>query len=321
MKPPCPSARSTVARFRPDIRRPDIRRPHLAALLMLVVTALVVTLGARFTAPDATAATTDKTFETDDHVITQTPDGTVTIIDKKTQIAIQDTIDPATTGPTEKELATQADGLSHQFRNNLGWDLETDADRTRLLNETRALTQQLHNIPQATLNLTENAGIHTLRDIVDELNIVAGMDLVAEMDDPKNCRERCLIRHTAPIMLLGTGVAFNLRLLKNRMAKESSLYAADVVASITVITGLLLIFWSALDRDLRRMPVAIRLLARIAMIGLVGNVYKAWTEVIDYVAHSRATMRQAVTDAAQHLDTLTPDDEPATDYDLAKDEL
>jgi hypothetical protein len=33
------------------------------------------------------------------------------------------------------------------------------------------------------------------------------------------------------------------------------------------------------------------------------------------------TLRQAVTDAAQHVDTLTPDDEPATDYDLIKDEL
>jgi hypothetical protein len=32
-------------------------------------------------------------------------------------------------------------------------------------------------------------------------------------------------------------------------------------------------------------------------------------------------MRQEVTDAAKHIDSLTPDDDPATDYDLDKDEL
>jgi hypothetical protein len=304
MTPIRTSTRLAVTRF-----GPDTHHPRLYALLMLVVTALVVTLGTRFTAPDATAATTDKTFETDDHVVTQAQDGTITVVDKRTQIAVQDTVDPATAGLTDKELAAQADGLSHQLKNNLGWDLTIDADRTRLLNETRAFAQQLHNIPQTTLDLEENAGLRAVRDIVDE------------MDGTKTCRDRCLIADTARTMIMGVGLAHSLRILKSLLAEGGQPQVARAVALSTLVTGQLLAFWYMLERDLNNMPVAFTWMVRLMMTALLREVHQAFDDVVDYVAHSRTTMRQAVTDAAQNIDTLTPDDEPATDYDLAKDEL
>jgi hypothetical protein len=276
---------------------------------MLVVTALVVTLAARSTAPDATAATTDQTFETAGHVITQAPDGTVTILDKRTQTAVQGTADTTSPALTEQELAAKADGLSQQFKKNLGWDLESEADRTRLITETRNFSQQLHNIPQATLDLEENAVLRELRDIVDE------------MDGTKNCRERCLITETVKTVIVGLFMGASLRTLKNYITQGKPLYAHEAVAGIIFITALFAHFLVLLARDLTDMPASVRAIVRAIMTGVVLTIFDTFVDTAVYVAQWRATMRQEVTDAARHLGTLTPDDEPATDYDLAKDEL
>jgi hypothetical protein len=275
---------------------------------MLVVTALVVTLGARSTAPDATAATIQP-FETARHLITQAPDGTVTIVDKTTQTALQGTADATSPGPTEEEIAARADGLSHQFKKDLGWDLESEADRARLITETRNFSQQLHNIPQASLDLEENATLRELRDIVDG------------MDGTKNCRERCLIVSTVLTFLVAAALGASMKTLKSHMADGKPLDASTAVSGALFITGLVLSFVLLLRHELEYMPFAVKKIVAILLFPALENVFHTFVDMMDYVAHYRATMRQVAADAARHLDDLTPDDEPATDYDLAKDEL
>lgn len=304
MTPNRASARTVLTRL-----HPDLDHPPPAVLLMIIVTALVVTLGARYAAPDATAATTDQTFETDHHVVTLAQDGTLTIVDKKTRTAVQDTADPGSPAPTEKELAAKTDGLSQQFKKNLGWDLTVEADRTRLINEARALSQQLHNIPQATLDLEKNVGLRMLRGIVDE------------MDGTKNCRERCLVRGEIETIIVGVGLGVSLRILKSHLARGEPLNVAQAVAGYILISAQFLAFLIMLERDMIDMPEAFKFLIIVIMAKILTDVVATFSDIADHVAHSRMTMRQEVTDAAQYIDSLTPDDEPATDYDLVKDEL
>jgi hypothetical protein len=289
--------------------------PTRLATLLVLVAALVVTLGARSAAPDAIADVTDQTFETDDHVITMAPDGTVTVVSKRTQIAVQGTANGTSPALTAQELLAKAHGITEQLKRNLGWDLTSELDRARALNETEALTQQLHNIPQATLDLEENADLLQLRDIVDE------MDIVDDIDGVNNCRGRCLSPGAIKTVIAGPAMSKNLRTLKSYLTQGKPLSTAVAVEGVALVCTLLAIFWVTLERDLGNLPERFKWAVCAVLTGMTIDVLNTFSDVADYVAHSRATMRQEVTDAARHLDSLTPDDEPATDYDLAKDEL
>jgi hypothetical protein len=289
-----------------------INHPKGYALLMLVVAALVAGMGARFTAPRAAADTGDQTFESGGYSITLTPDNTLTILDTKTATALKGTPDPAAGQISEAEIRTRADNLATQLKDNLGWDVALDTDRLRLTQEINTIHQKLDSIPQATLDLRENTGIGTLRDIIDQTYNSA------------ECRGRCLVNLPERTILAGATLAASIKFLRDRMYQGDQIGLINTTLGIIVFALYTAQFWFYLSRTLGNAHLPERL-RRALLLFLGGTAFTAVThtvvDLIEYTAQSRRTVRQDLAEAAQRVHSLTPDTEPADDYDLVKDEL
>jgi hypothetical protein len=298
-------ARSTSARLH------AINHPKRYALMMLVATALVAGMGARFTAPRAAADTGDQTFESGDYSITLTPDNTLTILDKKTSTALKGTPDPSAGQISEAEIRTQAGNLTTQLRDTLGWDLALDNDHLRLIHEVNTMHQKLDSIPQATLNLSENTDIRTVRDIIDQTY------------DTTECRERCLDSSAVFTIIAGGLVASSVRSIRDKMYQGEQIDIATATMTILIVAVNSAAFWGYISETLDdpRVPEGMKRVLLLLTGAIFSGVARTMVDLIQYTAQSRKTVREDVTKAAERVHSLTPGTEPATDYNLVKEEL
>jgi hypothetical protein len=295
--------------------RPGLNHPKLSALLMLVAAALVLGMGARFTTPRAAATTGDppgdQTFESADFAITLAQDGTVTILDKKTSTALQAAPDPTSEQSTEDEIRAYANNVATQLGANLGWDMAVETDRTRLTNEIQTVRQKLQSIPQATLNLTQNADISTLHDTIEQLY------------GANECRGRCLAGAARNAFISGGLLVHQIRFYRNLMHRSLALDLKAKALGIVILTAEASIFWHVISRALGdpRMPEGIKRALLLAVGAIFSEVAHAMIDLIQYTAQSRMTMRKELTDTADRIASLAQDTEPTKDDDLVKDEL
>jgi hypothetical protein len=299
------SARSITAQLRPGMSR---LRP--AALLMLVVVALVVGLGVRFATPRAAASTGDQTYDSADFSITLAPDGTVTILDKQTRTALQNTPDPAAAPIPQGEMTTLAANLAAQVKQNLGWDVAATTDRSRMLNEIKAFHQKLDSIPQATLDLKENAGIRTLRDILET----------------NECRARCLRADPLSTIQVGAILVFQINLLRNALREGDQLgiklgfwMAAGAIAGIA-LGAVVFSTWVSMALADPDMSPEFKLALGVATGVMLSQVARVMVEVIQFAAQSRTTLGEESTKTAEAIASLTPGGGPADGYDLVRHE-
>jgi hypothetical protein len=290
-------------------------RPKPAALLMLVVVALVVGLGVRFATPRAAASTRDQTYDSGDFSITLAQDGTVTLLDKQTGTALQGAPAPAAAPISEDEMRTQVANLATQVENNLGWDVTLTTDRSRLIREINAFHRKLESIPQATLDLKENAGIRTLHDIIGKT-------------PDGECRARCLEISPVSVLVIGVGLGYQVRELRavlrdgaRRGVREIEFSAAAL--GIAAVASMALSFDFLVSKALRdpRMPDIIRWPLRLLAGAIINDARLAMVEIIQFSAQSRTTLREESTGAAKAIASLAPDGGPAAGYDLVKDDL
>jgi hypothetical protein len=296
-------ARSITARC-----RPGIDRPRSAALLMLVVVALVVGLGVRFATPRAAASTGDQTYDSPDFSITLAQDGTVTLLDKQTGTALQGAPDPAATPIPQDEMRTQAANLAAQVKQNLGWDMTAATDRSRLLKEIKTFHQKLDSIPQATLDLKENVGIRTLRDILGT----------------NECRGRCLELSPVPTLAVGMILAVQIRQLREILQHPGAEMGIEETAEgIVALCATALAFSALAFRAIAdpQMPARLKLPLRLLATFIVGHAVRAMIELLQFTAQSRTTLPEESTRTAKAIASLTPEGGPADGYDLVKDEL
>jgi hypothetical protein len=297
------SALSITARLRPGIHG---SRP--AALLMLVVVALVVGLGVRFATPRAAASTGDQTYDSGDFSITLAQDGTVTILDKQTGAALQDTPDPAAAPISEDELRTQAGNLSAQVEKNLGWDVAATTDRSRMLNEIKTFHQKLDSIPQATLDLKENAGIRTLHDILGT----------------NECRARCLNFSPGPLLAVGALLGVQIRQLRDILHQPGAeIGIARTACGIVFLSATVLAFGALAVRAIGdpQMPAQLKMPLRALAAFIITKAFYAMIDIVQFTAQLRTTLREESTGTAKAIASLTPEGGPADGYDLVKDEL
>jgi hypothetical protein len=297
------SARSITARLRPGITRP---RP--AAVLMLVVVALVVGLGVRFATPRAAASTRDQTYDSGDFSITLAEDGTVTILDQQTGTALQGAPDPAAAPIPQDEMRTQVANLATQVENNLGWDVKATTDRSRMIKEIETFHQKLDSVPQATLDLKENAGIRALRDILGT----------------KECRARCLELNPGPILVLAVTLAVQIRYLRDTLHQPGAGMTIEQAAfgiAALCTTALFFAFAAAQAFNDPQMPAPLKIPIHLLAAAIMFQAGHAMSDLIQFTAQLRTTLREESTGAAKAIASLTPDGGPADGYDLVKDEL
>jgi hypothetical protein len=300
------SVRSITARLRPGMNR---SRP--AAVLMLVVVALVVGLGVRFATPRAAASTGDQTYDSRDFSITLAQDGTVTLLDKQTGTALEGAPDPAAAPMPQDEMRTQAANLSAQVKQNLGWDVTATADRARMLREIKTFHQKLDSIPQAELDLKENAGIRTVRDILEN----------------NECRARCLQADQRALIIAGAGVVYMINGLRDALRQSEWPGTGMTTFEAALVTACLalgaLIFWSNVSQALADpgMSPEFKLALSVVASLTLSQVARVMVDAMRYAAQSRTTLREESTKTAQAIASLTPDGGPADGYDLVKDEL
>jgi hypothetical protein len=300
------SARSITARLHLGIHG---SRP--AAVLMLVVVALVVGLGVRFATARAAASTGDQTYDSGDFSISLAQDGTVTILDKQTGTVLEGAPDPAAAPMPEDELRTQAGNLSAQVEKNLGWDVAVTTDRSRMLNEIKTFHQKLDSIPQATLDLKENAGIRTLHDILGN----------------NECRARCLQANPRQTIAAGALLVYQINMLREALQQDERLgKEMDVDTALGAIACLTLgslgfshfVFQALADPSVSaQFKLALRVVTGI----MLSQVARVMVEAIRFTAQSRTTLGEESTKTAKAIASLTPDGGPADGYDLVKDEL
>jgi hypothetical protein len=298
-------ARSTSARLH------VISHPKRHALVMLIAAALVAGMGARFTASRAAADTGDQTFESGGYSITLTQNGTITILDKKTSTALEGTPDPSAEPISEDQIRTQADSLITQLEKDLGWNLALENDHIQLIHEVNTLHQKLDSIPQTTLNLRENADVRTLRDIIDQTYA------------NNQCRERCLDISPAFVLIAGGALAYNIRSIRDKMYQGVDMGIALATGGILLLALNAAAFWKFLSTTLDdpRLPESMKRVLLLLTGAIFSGVARTMADLIQYTSQSRKTVREDVTAAAERVHSLTPDTEPANDYDLVKEEL
>jgi ABC-type Fe3+-siderophore transport system permease subunit len=148
-------------------------------------------------------------------------------------------------------------------------------------------------------------------------------DIIDQTYDTTECRERCLNIHPAPILIVGGALAWNIRSLRDAMYRDKEIGIVVATGGILVLAANSAVFWSFISATLDdpRVPEGMKRVLLLLTGAIFSAVARAMVDLIQYTAQSRKTVREDVTKAAERVHSLTPDTEPATDYNLVKEEL